>query len=489
MAMCVCHMEKYGRSAIRNIEKHNTRAHDIKTNPDYKPDRTKDNFDLIPPPPTSYLGAIDDLVGKLPRKKKVRKDAVLMCSFIVGASPEFFKTATPEDQKRYFEDSVKFFQQRYGAENVIAATAHYDEVTPHAHICVVPIIDGRLSARDLFNRKELRSLQTDFAAEVGKRFGLDRGKEGSDARHLSELEYKTAEKEKELEAARQEIAEKEKKAEGVSAEIEIGKKQIAEMKKEVDVLKGVRDRAKTFHETVAVVSALGDAAKPQTFGSGFIVPRDLWTKAQIALDGMYAETDRARRAEAEARAAEKIATDRANRAERERDEARDEVGRLRDLLRAARETIKKYARKATFIPREIWQRATARYEQRLDLSREGEQIGEFKNLQVGGMFDRHHAIDDVFVCKGLTGFANENEPRYYVFQHFERSNLWTKVSADEIKGDVPKENKIYTLTKGFIGQDQTRSQEVAPERAAEMKQIAERSRAREKKQEKGMERD
>ena len=73
------------------------------------------------------------------------------------------KAMSPTEQKAFFEDSTKFFMDRYGAENVVNATVHMDETTPHMHLGVVPITGERLSAKNLFTRKELISLQTDFA--------------------------------------------------------------------------------------------------------------------------------------------------------------------------------------------------------------------------------------------------------------------------------------------------------------------------------------
>ena len=44
------------------------------------------------------------------------------------------------------------------------------------HLGVVPITADRLSAKTLFDKKELTSIQTDFAKQVGERYGLERGK-------------------------------------------------------------------------------------------------------------------------------------------------------------------------------------------------------------------------------------------------------------------------------------------------------------------------
>ena len=65
-----------------------------------------------------------------------------------------------------------------------------DETTPHLHLNLIPIADGRLCAKQLFDRKELQNLQTDFHFVVGKKWNLQRGKEGSQAKHLDTAAYK-----------------------------------------------------------------------------------------------------------------------------------------------------------------------------------------------------------------------------------------------------------------------------------------------------------
>lgn len=76
-----------------------------------------------------------------------------------------------------------------------------DETTPHMHLNLVPIVDRRLCAKELFTPKTLRELQSDFWEKVGKKWNLERGKPGSQAKHKSVAEYKA---QKILESARNE---------------------------------------------------------------------------------------------------------------------------------------------------------------------------------------------------------------------------------------------------------------------------------------------
>lgn len=151
--------------------------------------------------PTSISGL------KLAPKRKVKDDAVLISSFILGSDREFFERLTYEEQQAFFYECTMFFAKRYGKENIISAVVHLDETNPHLHLNMMPVLDGRLCCKQLFDKVGLRELQTDFHEAVGKRWGLLRGKEGSKAKHKSTEEYKAeiiAQAQQEAEQIRQE---------------------------------------------------------------------------------------------------------------------------------------------------------------------------------------------------------------------------------------------------------------------------------------------
>ena len=92
----------------------------------------------------------------------------------------------PQERTAYFNDALKWLKQRHGGANVVYSGVHRDEKTPHMYAYVVPLDEstGRLNARRwLGGAKALSEMQTDFAANVGARHGLDRGIEGSRAKH------------------------------------------------------------------------------------------------------------------------------------------------------------------------------------------------------------------------------------------------------------------------------------------------------------------
>ena len=195
-------MDKYHRQDVVGIERENERDESYKStkNPQIDHARTPNNYHIIGRSET-YLSYIDKRIKELAPKRKIKDDAVLINSFILGSDGEFFAHLSQEQQKEFFRDCVMCFADRYGEQNIISAVVHVDETTPHMHLNLIPVLDGRLCSKQLFDRKALRDLQTDFHEKVGKKWGLERGKIGSQAEHLETAAFKLKKMKEEAVAA------------------------------------------------------------------------------------------------------------------------------------------------------------------------------------------------------------------------------------------------------------------------------------------------
>ena len=144
--------------------------------------------------------------------RKISENQVKALRFLLtGSHDEMMRLEREGRLPEWCEASVKWLQNTYGKENVVAATLHMDERTPHIHATVVPIVQGerrkagkeagngkrkykvkrdkvRLCSDDVYNKQKLEEYQTDYALAM-ERFGLERGQRGSDAKHTTTMEY------------------------------------------------------------------------------------------------------------------------------------------------------------------------------------------------------------------------------------------------------------------------------------------------------------
>ena len=196
-------MQKFHKNDVAPVERENERDENyISDNPQIDRTRTKNNYHII-----GGYGTYTEFINNRLRELNFspRKDAVVMNSFVLGSDKTFFDGLSRVEQYNFFSDCYQFFAERYGEENIIAAVAHNDETTPHMHLNLMPVTkDGRLCSKQLFDKPQLQQLQTDFYETVGKRWSLQRGKEGSQRKHLSTAEFKAKKIIEQAEAIREE---------------------------------------------------------------------------------------------------------------------------------------------------------------------------------------------------------------------------------------------------------------------------------------------
>lgn len=185
------------------------------------PDRLTQNQHTGATNTAELLDAMDARIAQL---DEVDPQAVPLVEMLVTAAHEAFREGGGYvNSKVFFDDAVAWAEEKFGKQNVIATTRHYDELTPHLVMYVVPVreieaktrrrsvIVGKdpetgkqlretreypmparsiLSAKHWFDGgKKLSNLQTEFAALVGAKHGLERGVEGSKAKHVTVQQF------------------------------------------------------------------------------------------------------------------------------------------------------------------------------------------------------------------------------------------------------------------------------------------------------------
>lgn len=224
-----------------------------------------------------------------------RKDQVAMEQVLVTASPDFFKNLgwdkeaakewersdIPKEIVSYFNDSLKFMKEYLGKENLISATIHFDEETPHMHIDYIPSISGKQKRKDVYlkdadgkcirnenghairakdadgktlyeyvdeapsvnrsqfwaergGRQSYRTMQDLFYERVSSHYGLNRGEIGSDRKHEDQAKHRMKQlKEKVVEGNRI-ISEQAKHIERQKAAIDLNNNKIKKQNETID---------------------------------------------------------------------------------------------------------------------------------------------------------------------------------------------------------------------------------------------------------------
>ena len=165
---------------------------------------------------TNRTEAIQHRLDNAGLERKIGKNQVRALRVMLSGSPEDMKRIRQAGQlDAWAKDSCGWLQKTFGKENVVSAVLHLDEKTPHIHATVVPITRGerrkaklereknaqsgkrtyrtkkdrpRLCADDVMARDKLKAYQTTYAEAMAK-YGLQRGVEGSEAKHISTQQY------------------------------------------------------------------------------------------------------------------------------------------------------------------------------------------------------------------------------------------------------------------------------------------------------------
>ena len=210
MGFVVLHMEK-AHGSDSGTTAHIERSI-IPKNAD--PTRTHLNRRLI-----EYPDRVKDRSAAIQRRleeagltRKVGSNQVRAIRINVSARHEDMERIQREGRlNEWCADNLRYFADTFGKENIVAAHLHMDEKTPHMHVTLVPIVKGerkrrkreeqakkryrkkpadsvRLCADDIMSRLKLKSYQDSYAAAMAK-YGLQRGIDGSEARHVSTQQY------------------------------------------------------------------------------------------------------------------------------------------------------------------------------------------------------------------------------------------------------------------------------------------------------------
>ncbi len=241
MSFAICRMEKMKSHDLKGMQFHNQRERESKTNPDIDKERSHLNYDLVNPDKIDYNKRVKEIIeSQKTGTRKTRKDAVLVNELLITSDRGFFDRLNPAEEKQFFEESYKLFADRYGEKNIAYAMVHMDEKTPHMHLGVVPMRDGKLQGKHVFDRNELRWIQDEFPKHLQKQgFDVERGEKGSDREHLTTQQFKAKTLKEQVERLESSLSEKQAAKQEIETSINEIEHRLSDLGKSLDQVKKV----------------------------------------------------------------------------------------------------------------------------------------------------------------------------------------------------------------------------------------------------------
>ena len=187
MSYAIIRNDKLTRVDAQGSYIHNDRRSKGHSNKDIDPTRTHVNF-YCKKNELTYIKEFDKIKKAYDLKSTIRSNSIIMCEMMITSDNAFFDKIGLEETKRYFKESYKFVcnYNNLGERNIISATVHLDETTPHMHLVYIPVIHtkdkegndiDKICCRDFWKgRDSYRKLQNAFHKYItSKGFDLERG--------------------------------------------------------------------------------------------------------------------------------------------------------------------------------------------------------------------------------------------------------------------------------------------------------------------------
>ena len=264
----VLHTIKLKSKDLRGLCNHNERKTENSSNPDIQRDLTSLNYELHrgTDEKIDYENDVKALISERYEGRKLRENTTFAVSFNISSGKEFFEGMSQEREREFFQANYDLIAEKYGKENIISARVHKDEETPHMHLVLVPFTkDDRLSAKELFDRENLKELQ-DFALKLQEKgFDIERGKDAEGKnKHLETRIFKEIEKIHEVALLENIAFDKQKEIEPLKeklTEFEKTKEEFSKVKKPMLDLYNFKEQESQY-ENFKEFSGIGVFKKP-----------------------------------------------------------------------------------------------------------------------------------------------------------------------------------------------------------------------------------
>jgi hypothetical protein len=154
---------------LKNALKHNLRMipRELSENRHIDPEKCSLNLNLVGGTDPTKIARETEAQILMATGKKLRRNGVLALEYVVSLRPN-----TVVDINGYFPAVIEWLEDYLGCP-IVSAVVHLDESSPHIHVIILPLRNGRMTGSALVGFKgDLAALKLSHYKCVGQRFGL-----------------------------------------------------------------------------------------------------------------------------------------------------------------------------------------------------------------------------------------------------------------------------------------------------------------------------
>lgn len=179
--MSCARVKKYTSSDVSKAERHNERKNETYENMNVIAERIPYNVHFKKPTFPTYMEQLNQMEqdGKV-SLRGLRKDATLFNEIVIDVNTMYFeRNGGYEYAKQFYEEAFHFIEEKFGADNVISAVMHADEINLaatedlgkevyhyHLHAMVLPVVEKEILWSKRCKDPELRGTVKEVVNQI-----------------------------------------------------------------------------------------------------------------------------------------------------------------------------------------------------------------------------------------------------------------------------------------------------------------------------------
>ena len=179
--MSCARVKKYTASDVSKAERHNERKNETYENMNVIAERIPFNVHFKKPTAPTYMEQLKQMEtdGQV-SLRGLRKDATLFDEIVIDVNTMYFeRNGGYEYAKQFYEEAYHFIEEKFGADNVISAVMHADEINIaaseelgkevyhyHLHAMVLPVVEKEILWSKRCKDPELRGTVKEVVNQI-----------------------------------------------------------------------------------------------------------------------------------------------------------------------------------------------------------------------------------------------------------------------------------------------------------------------------------